>query len=126
MINKYKNADKDLKQYKVSKVKTGTASNGKPYTVFNISDSKQVNGQWVYDNYGVFSWQPDLVLRDGDKVEFLDIQALEVKETEYNGQKQLKKTIFADVKAITSPENAGKVDVVDTPLTEIPSDGLPF
>ena len=41
-------------------------------------------------------------------------------------QKQLKKTIFADVKAITSPENAGKVDVVDTPLTEIPSDGLPF
>ena len=125
MINKYKNANRDLKQYKVSRVKSATSSNGKPYTVFNIADAKQINNQWVYDNYGVFSWQPELSLKEGDKIEILDIYALEVKEDEYNGQKSIKKTIFADVR-VAGDQKPKDVQVYDSPAGESNEDIFPF
>lgn len=126
MINKYKNANKDLKQYKVSRVKSATASNGRPFTVFNIADAKQVNGQWVYDNYSVFSWQPELKLKDDDKIEFVDIEAFEVKKDTYNGQEIIKKTIFADVRVVGAQPTTQQVEMVDMPMTEISDDDLPF
>lgn len=126
MINKYKNANKDLKQYKVSRVKSAIASNGRPFTVFNIADAKQVNGQWVYDNYSVFSWQPELKLKDDDKIEFVDIEAFEVKKETYNGQEIIKKTIFADVRVVGAQPTTQKVEMVDMPMTEISDDDLPF
>lgn len=126
MINKYKNANKDLKQYKVSRVKSATASNGRPFTVFNIADAKQVNGQWVYDNYSVFSWQPELKLKDDDKIEFVDIEAFEVKKETYNGQEIIKKTIFADVRVVGAQSTTQQVEMVDMPMTEISDDDLPF
>lgn len=114
MINKYKNANNDLKEYKVSKVKSGTAKNGSNYTVFTIADRiNKPDGTVGYDNYSVFSWQEDLRLSDGDKVAFEEITALEVKEDEYNGKTYLKKTIFADVK-ITESTNPNKVEVVES------------
>ena len=125
MINKYKNSNKDLKQYRVSRVRTGVASNGKSFTVFNIADAKQINGQWVYDNYSVFSWQPGLRLKDDDRIEFVDIEALEVKKDNYNGQEQIQKTIFADVRVVGQPATQG-VEIVDAPMTEIAPDDLPF
>lgn len=128
MINKYKNANNDLKEYKVSKVKTGVARNDKPYTVFTIADRiNKPDGTVGYDNYSVFSWQEDLRLSDGDKIAFEEITALEVKEDEYNGKKYLKKTIFASVK-ITQSETPNKVDVVESDDKD-PFDGsseLPF
>ena len=129
MINKYKNANKDLKEYKASKVKVGTAKNGKQYTVFTISDKiNKPDGTSVYEYYSIFSWQEDLRLSDGDKIAFEEITALEVVEDEYNGKTYLKKTIFADVK-ITESTNPNKVEVVEGDKKDpfdISDDNLPF
>lgn len=126
MINKYKNDNGELKEYKAKKVKTGTAKNGKPFTVFQISDAKQVDGKWQYDNYGVFSWQPNIKLADDDKITFEDIIALEVKEEEYNGTKSLKKTIFANINVISANPQQKQIEVFDNmqPIDE--TDSLPF
>ena len=114
MINKYKNANNDLKEYKVSKVKCGTAKNDKPYTVFTVSDKvTSADGSSTFDYYSIFSWQEDLRLNDGDKITFEEITAVEVKEDEYNGKKYIKKTIFANVK-ITQSTSPNKVDVVES------------
>lgn len=128
MINKYKNANNELKEYKVSKVKCGTAKNDKPYTVFTISDKiTKPDGSSTFDYYSVFSWQEDLRLSDGDKIAFEEITALEVKEDEYNGKTYLKKTIFANVK-ITQSETPNKVDVVENDNKDPfgSDDNLPF
>ena len=126
MINKYKNANNELKEYKASKVKKGTAKNGSSYTMFQISDAKKnEDGSFNYENYGVFSWQEDIVLEDGDKITFNDITALEVVESEYNGKKTLKRTIFADINVISA--NPNKVVVEDLPdFKPISDDTLPF
>ncbi|MGN0961034.1 MAG: hypothetical protein ACI4PF_02400 [Christensenellales bacterium] len=127
MINKYKNADNELKEYKASKVSTGSAKNGKPYTVFNIADAKQVGGEWKYDNYTIFSWQPNLQIENGDKVTFDEITALEVKEEEYNGEMRLKKTIFANVKVIKKEPENKTIDIIDDLQPLDPNDDtLPF
>lgn len=128
MINKFKNANKEPKQYKVTKVKSGTAKNGKPYTMFTIADSTKTENGWNNEYYQIFSWQPDLKLVDGDKIEILDIEALEVKESEYNGKPQIKKTIFADVKVIPANPQPPTTDVVDglPDLAPIDDDTLPF
>ena len=128
MINKYKNQNKELKEYKVSRVKQGTAKNGCKYTMLQISDpKKQENGQYIYDYYGVFSWQQDLVVEDGDKIVFEDITAIEIVENEWNGKKTIKRTIFADVR-VSSPATPNKVEVVgDLPdISAIDDDILPF
>lgn len=130
MINKYKNANKDLKEYKVSKVKSGTAKNGSQYTIFTISDKiNKADGSSTYEYYSVFSWQQDLRLNDGDKIVFEDITALEVVEEEYNGKKYLKRTVFADVK-ITVSANPNNVEVVggdnNASFGDIDNDNLPF
>ena len=129
MINKYKNAQKEPKQYKATKIKTGTAKNGKPFTTFTISDSRKEGDNWINEYYQIFSWQPDIKIVDGDKIEILDIEALEVKETEYNGKPQIKKTIFADVKVIPANPQPPTTEVVDVlpdlaPIDD--TDGLPF
>lgn len=128
MINKYKNANGELKEYKAKKVKTGTAKNGNFFTVFQISDTKQINGKWEYDNYTIFSWQEDIDLADNDKITFDDIYALEVKEEEYNGTNSIKKTIFADINVISANPQPKQVEVVDElqPLGEPDDDTLPF
>jgi hypothetical protein len=122
MINKYKNSNKELKQYKVSKVKSGTAKNGASFTVCTIADSKKVGDQWAKEYYGVFSWQPNIDLKDGDFIELTDITALEVKKEEYNGEELIKKTIFADIKVIPQAPQEQK----PAELTPIDDDSLPF
>ena len=126
MINKYRNSNKDLKEYKIKKVKDGTAKNGSKYTMCQISDAKKrENGTYEYDNYTVFTWQ-DIVLYDGDKIVLEDIYAIEVAENEYNGKKYLKKTIFADIK-VTAQANPNKVEVVgELPSLDDLGDTLPF
>lgn len=127
MINKYKANSKDLKEYKVSKVKQGTAKNGSTYTMCQIADAKKKeDGSFSYDNYTVFSWQSDIRIEDGDKITINDITAIEVAENEYNGKKYLKKTIFADINVI--PQNPNKVEVVgDLPdFNTIDDNSLPF
>lgn len=128
MISKYKNANKELKEYKAKRVKQGTAKNGKPFTVFNVSDKvTKEDGSSVYENYSVFSWQEGIKLADDDKITFNDITALEVNEREYNGKTYIDKTIFADINVISA--NPNQVDVVgDLPDFAEPteSDGLPF
>lgn len=126
MINKYKNSNNELKEYKVSRVKSGTAKNGKTYTMCQIADSKKnEDGSFSYENYSVFSWQEGIVLEDGDKITFKDITALEVIESEYNGKKTLQRTIFADINVISA--NPNKVVVEDIPdFKPIDEDVLPF
>lgn len=112
MIDKYRNSNKDLKEYKVKDVKVGTAKSGKQYTMCKISDcKKKEDGTFEYDNYTLFIWQENLGLEDGDKIALEDITSIEVVENEYNGKKYLKKTIFAEVK-ITAKANPNKVEVV--------------
>ena len=126
MINKYRNANKEFKEYKVSRVKTGTTKTGSPYTVFTIADSFLVNGARMYDNYTVFSWQSDIALKDGDKVQLVDITGVEVKEEEWQGKKSVKKTLFAEVVVIPAEGSANGGDI---PADLMPIDNgseLPF
>lgn len=131
MINKYKNANKDLKEFTAKKVKSGTAKNGSQYTVFTIADKiNKPDGSSTYDYYSVFSWQENLNLCDGDKVVLEEITAIEVKEDVYNGKTSIKKTIFADVK-ITQRANPNNVKIVggnndSDPFNGDSSDSLPF
>lgn len=128
MINKYKNSNKEPKQYKVSRVKQGVAKNGASYTFCSIADSKKIDNQWVNEYYSIFSWQPNLDLKDDDLIELTEINALEVKEDEYNGKKSIKKTIFADIKVIPQ-EPKEKLPKEEMPTEMKPIDGddtLPF
>ena len=87
MVNKYRNANKDLKEYKASRVKTGTSKNGAKYTVFQIADKiKKADGTNAFDNYSIFTWQDDINLNENDKIAIVDITGLEVKQSEYNGK----------------------------------------
>ena len=125
-MNRYK-ANKELKEYKVSRVKKGIAKNGTNYTTFSVADSQVVNGVRQYDNYTVFAWQ-DLKMADGDKIVFEDILGWDFKEREYNGKKYLDKTIFATVRVTTNSAEANKVEVVgELPkFDDSESSGLPF
>jgi hypothetical protein len=98
MINVYAGTDKaKKKQYTAINVRHGTAKNGSPYTTFTISDNKKdANGNWQSEYYTVFVWSC-LNLNDKDKIEFREIQALEVEEKIYNGNKRVNRTIFAEV-----------------------------
>lgn len=127
MINKYRNANKDLKEYKVSRVKSGTSKNGAKYTVFQIADKiKKPDGTNAFDNYSIFTWQDDINLNENDKIAIVDITGLEVKQSEYNGKTYLDKTIFAEIK-ITESAQPNKVEVVgDVPNFGNSSDDLPF
>lgn len=126
MIDKYRNSNKDLKEYKVKNVKTGTSKNGKPYTKFDISDcKKKEDGSFQYFNYPIFVWKEDFNLEEGDKIVIEDITSFEFIEDEYNGKKYLKKTIFAEVK-ITVKANPNKVEVVGGGVDPIDTDILPF
>lgn len=114
MISVYRNKNNDLKEYKVSKVKQRTAKDGRQYTMFTIADCiKGEDGNNTYEHYGVFSWQQDIRLQDGDKITFKEITALEVKEKEYQGKKILSRTIFADVNVISSQPQGNSVEVVE-------------
>ena len=125
-MNRYK-ANKELKEYKVSRVKKGVAKNGTNYTTFSVADSQVVNGVRQYDNYTVFAWQ-DLKMADGDKIVFEDILGWDFKEREYNGKKYFDKTIFATVRVTSNSAEANKVEVVgELPkFDESESSGLPF
>ena len=127
MINKYRNANKDLKEYKVSRVKTGTSKNGANYTIFQISDTKKdENGKNIYDNYSVFSWQENLNLNENDKIAILDITGIEIKINEFNNKTYIDKTLFAEIK-ITQQASPNKVEVVgDMPSFGNNTDDLPF
>lgn len=126
MINKYLAGKQELKSYFVSKVTQGTAKNGSPYTRCQIADVKEVDGQKKYTNYTVFSWQPNLRLRDGDKLTFQEIKSIEIEESEYNGKPVMNRVIFADINVIEKEPN--KVDIVgEMPALEpIDSSELPF
>lgn len=128
MINKYKNSNKELKQYKVSRVKQGVAKNGASYTFCSIADSKKIDNQWVNEYYSIFSWQPNLDLKDGDLIELTDINALEVKEDEYQGNKSIKKTIFADIKVFPqeTQEKAPQKEIATEMKPIDDTDSLPF
>ena len=127
MINKYRNANKDLKEYKASRVKSGTAKNGAKYTVFQIADKiKKPDGTNAFDNYSIFTWQDDINLNENDKIAIVDITGLEVKQSEYNGKTYLDKTIFAEIK-ITESASPNKVEVVgNMPNFGNSEDSLPF
>ena len=127
MINKYRNANKDLKEYKATRVKTGVAKNGANYTIFQISDTKKdENGKNIYDNYSVFSWQENLNLNENDKIAILDITGIEIKTNEFNNKTYIDKTLFAEIK-ITQQSSPNKVEVVgDMPNFGNSSDSLPF
>lgn len=127
MINKYRNANKDLKEYKASRVKTGTSKNGAKYIVFQIADKiKKADGTNAFDNYSIFTWQDDINLNENDKIAIVDITGLEVKQSEYNGKTYLDKTIFAEIK-ITESASPNKVEVVgDMPSFGNNTDDLPF
>ena len=128
MLSRYKNANKDLKEYRVSKVKAGTTRKGGEYTVFTIADSRLGDdGNRVYDNYTVFSWQKGLNLQEEDRVVLEDVSAIDVREEEYAGKKYIKKVLHADVR-ITQSANPNKVEVVgDLPdFDNIDPDSLPF
>lgn len=129
MLNKYQFNSTELKEYKVSRVKSGTAKNGKPYTVFQIADKiKQPDGTNKFDNYSIFSWQEDINLADGDKIVLTDIKALEVKEDTYQGKLQINKTVFADIKITQSNATPKQPEVVDNGLGALEDlgDTLPF
>jgi hypothetical protein len=84
----------------VYNVRHGTAKNGNPYTTFTISDSKKdASGNWQSEYYTVFVWSC-LNVNDKDKIEFKEIQALEVEEKTYNGSKRINRTIFAAVDVV--------------------------
>lgn len=129
MLNKYQFNGTDLKEYKVSRVKQGKAKNGNEYTVFQIADKiKQPDGTNKFDNYSIFTWQPDINLADGDKIVLTDIKGLEVKESEWNGTKKIDKTVFADIKITQSNATPKQPEVVDNGVAfdPIDPDSLPF
>lgn len=123
MINYY--FGEHQKEFKASKVKQGTTKTNRPYTIFNIADSKKgENGQYTYDNWTVFSMQDDLMVNDGDKIVVDKITGIDVKEDEYNGTKTLKKTIFAEVRVVIKAET--KPEEEPPHFEPIDDDSLPF
>lgn len=128
MLNKYQFNSTELKEYKVSRVKSGTAKNGNTYTVFQIADKiKQPDGTNKFDNYSIFTWQDDINLADGDKIVLTDIKALEVKEGEWGGTKKIDKTVFADIKITQSNATPKQPEIVDNGIVELDQNfDLPF
>ena len=127
MISKYLSSRNELKEYFVNNVAQGTAKSGQQYTRCRITDKKtKDDGSVTYNNYTIFSWQPDIVMHDGDKITFSEIKGIEIEEGEYNGKPVLNKVIFADVNVIQKEPN--KVEVVDDlpALEPIDSSELPF
>ena len=129
MISVYKNANKEKKQYKVKGVKTGTTKNGGAYTSFRITDSKlnQETKQWNSQIYNVFVWS-NLDLKDEDFIEFNEILSIECEEKEWQGQKRIERTIFADVKPILS-DSRTQSRSAEAKLTELDvenDDAFPF
>ena len=129
MISVYKNANKEKKQYKVKGVKTGTTKNGGEYTSFRINDNKldKATNNWNSQSYNVFVWAK-LDLKDDDLIEFNEIQSIECEEKEWQGQKKVERTIFADVKPILSEERV-QARVSQARLDEIApeeSEDFPF
>jgi hypothetical protein len=119
MINKYATADKSkLKEYQAIKIQHKETKNGKPFTMFTIADSKKNDDNtWNNEYYTVFVWKC-LNIEDKDKITFDDILAIEIKEDEYNGNKSIKRTIFADVSVV------GKTEITEPPILD--STELPF
>lgn len=126
MITKYK-ADHTLRDYKVTNIKKGTTKNGAVYTKFRVSDARQVNNKWVYDNYDVWSFQEDLDLEENDRVQFADINGFEFIKGEYNGHETLNRTIFAEINVIANgtrqpkqpqilDDGLGELDDIDSTL----------
>ena len=128
MINVYKNANKERKQYKAKYVSKGTTKNGVAFTKFRINDNKlnQETKQWNNQVYNVFVWK-DLPIKDDDMIEFLEIQAIECEEKEWQGQKKIERTIFADVKPSGSSASV-QTRVQQATLNEIDdqSEDFPF
>lgn len=123
MLNRYKNANKELKEFKVSRINKGSTRNGKEYTVFQIADSKKdANDNRIYDNWGVFVWH-NLDINEGDKITLDEISALDTDTKTVNGKTYINKTIFASVTVI--PAEPKDVDVVGE-LQPIDDDNLPF
>ena len=129
MISVYKNANKEKKQYKVKSVKTGTTKNGGAYTTFRINDNKldKATNKWNSQQYNVFVWA-NLDLKDDDLIEFNEIQSIECEEKEWQGQKKIERTIFADVRPILSDTRV-QARATQARLDELApeeSDDLPF
>lgn len=135
MISVYKNANKEKKQYKVKFVKVGKTKNGGDYTTFKINDNKQdpTTKVWKSISYGVFVWEA-LKIQDDDMIEFNEIQSIEIAETEVNGEKKAKGTIFASVKVISTHTEPTLTEMTnaDDPFANIgvqetiSDDDLPF
>ena len=129
MFNRYQFNGKDLKEYKVSRVKSKVSKNGKPYTVFQIaSQEKQPDGTNKFDNQSIFSWQEDLNLADGDKIVITDVKGWDCKLDTYNGQTTVSKLFYCDVKITQSNATPKQPEVVDNGLGALEdlSDSLPF
>ena len=125
MLNRYKNANKELKEFKVSRINKGSTRNGKKYTVFQIADSKKdANDNRIYDNWGVFVWH-NLDINEGDKITLDEISALDTDTKTVDGKTYVNKTIFASVTVI--PAEPKGVEVVGElqPLDDL-SGELPF
>ena len=124
MLNRYKNANKELKEFRVSRINKGSTRNGKEYTVFQIADSKKdANDNRIYDNWGVFVWH-NLDINEGDKITIDDISALDTEQKTINGKLYFNKTIFGSVTVIPAEpkgvEVVGELQPLDDP------DMLPF
>ena len=129
MFNRYQFNGKDLKEYKVSRVKSKVSKNGKPYTVFQIaSQEKQPDGTNKFDNQSICSWQEDLNLADGDKIVLTDVIGWDIKQNTYNGQTVIDKLFNCKVKITQSNATPKQPEVVgnDLPFEPIPDDILPF
>lgn len=99
-----KKANGTSREYKVTNVKIGITKNGSDYTLFRIKDSTQSNGQWQSQDYLVFVFKK-LDLEDNDKIEIKQINSIEIKTQEYNGNQQTKATLFCDVEIIEDSNN---------------------
>ena len=125
MLNRYKNANKELKEFRVSRINKGSTRNGKEYTVFQIADSKKdANDNRIYDNWGVFVWH-NLDINEGDKITLDEISALDTDTKTVNGKTYVNKTIFASVTVIPAEPKAVEVVGELQPLDDL-SGELPF
>lgn len=111
MVNVYANAEKTRKkEYTAIKIKHGISKNDTPYTMFTIADSKKVGDGWESEYYTVFVWK-NLNIDEKDKIAFKEILSLEVKEEMWQGEKRLKRTIFAEVDVVSKSQPTEFVEI---------------
>ena len=107
-------------QYIVRNVGVGNSNNAE-YTKFQIS----ARGLNKYDYATVFVWDL-LPLKDGDKVEFIDIQAFDVKPYTYKGTSTFQITITATVQIVGTSIEQKPIEVEGQLVPNFAEQEMPF